>query len=66
MLSSAVAACGVKAESFAVTLNEPVPAVVGVPLMVPEVDNDMPAGSEPEANDHVYGEVPPAARRVAE
>ena len=65
MLSACVAACGELAESFAVTLKKLVPAVVGVPLIAPELDSVSPAGSAPEAMLHTYGDVPPWAVSVA-
>jgi hypothetical protein len=42
-----------------VKLNEP--AAVGVPLNVPPDERLSPSGKKPEANDHVYGDVPPVA-----
>ena len=37
------------------------PTVVGVPLIIPALDNVSPAGKEPDAIDQVYGVVPPIA-----
>jgi hypothetical protein len=47
-----------------VKLNDP--AAVGVPLNVPPDERLNPPGNEPELNDHVYGDVPPAAVNVWE
>lgn len=41
-------------------------AAVGVPLITPAADNVKPAGSVPNAIDHVYVGVPPVAPRVWE
>jgi hypothetical protein len=45
-----------------VKLNEP--AALGVPFNVPLDEKLRPAGKDPEANDHVYGDVPPFAVNV--
>ena len=50
-LSEAVAAC--EAESVVRTVNVLLPAVVGVPEIVPPLDRVSPAGSVPLAIDHV-------------
>ena len=50
ILSAWVAACGEVAESFTIRLKKLVPAVVGVPLMMPEADSVKAAGSEPDAS----------------
>jgi hypothetical protein len=47
-----------------VKLNEP--SAVGVPLSIPPDERLTPVGKEPEANDHVYGGVPPVAAKVRE
>jgi hypothetical protein len=39
------------------------PALVGVPANRPDVESVTPGGSDPEANVHEYGGVPPAACR---
>jgi hypothetical protein len=39
--------------SFTWTVKFAVPAVVGVPLMLPDVASDSPAGSEPAVVDQV-------------
>jgi len=54
--------------SFTVTLNEKVPAVVGVPLIVPLLALKLrPAGSVPLLTVQLlYGGVPPVAVSVAE
>jgi len=54
--------------SLTVTLNEELPAVVGVPPITPvEAFRDKPAGSEPLATVQLpYGGVPPAAASVCE
>ena len=47
-------------ESTAVMVKLLVPAVVGVPLIIPVADaSDRPAGSVPAETLHVYGAVPP-------
>ncbi len=47
-------------ESVTWTVKKDVPAVVGFPAIeLPTYDR--PAGSAPEAADHVYGVVPPVA-----
>ena len=51
-------------ESFTATDGTCVPAVVGVPLIIPLVLIESPLG-RPLA-DHVYGVLPPMAARVAE
>ena len=51
-------------ESMTVIEAANVPAVVGVPLMVPVLLTETPLG-KPVA-DHVYGETPPVAARFAE
>ena len=43
-----------------------VPAVVGVPVIVPVLERDKPAGSVPALTDHVSGAVPPVAESVVE
>jgi hypothetical protein len=46
-------------------VNPAVPPVVGVPEMTPVLELRVsPAGSEPDAIDHVYGLVPPVADSV--
>jgi hypothetical protein len=50
--------------SFTCTVKFAVPAVVGVPLIVPLAASDRPAGSEPRVVDHVYPPVPPLAESV--
>ena len=59
---------GCVAERFAASVTWAVkldvPAVVGVPLIMPVLDNVRPAGSDPALIDQVYGAVPPDARRV--
>src|SRR5262249_36324962 len=50
--------------SFSTKLD--VPVAVGVPVMVPLVLSLSPAGSDPEARDHVHGGTPPPAGNVAE
>ena len=47
--------------SVALTVKLAVPAVVGVPEMVPLALRFSPAGSEPVDTDQVYGGVPPVA-----
>ena len=45
-------------------LNEPV--ALGVPLNEPLNERVSPPGKDPEATDHVYGDVPPSALNVWE
>src|SRR5207253_8749915 len=53
--------------SVTLTVNEEVPATVGVPLITPvAAANESPSGSEPELTLQLYGVVPPMACRVAE
>jgi hypothetical protein len=47
-----------------ITVKELVPAVVGAPLIAPEVESNRPAGREPEARLQEYGGVPPLAQSV--
>ena len=53
ILRFAVAVCAGELESVTLTVNEDVPAVVGVPLTCPEALNVKPAGSEPELTDQL-------------
>ena len=62
----AVALCTGEVESLTFTVKEEVPAVVGVPLIWPEVLRVRPAGREPELSDQLYGVVPPLAASEAE
>ena len=75
IVSVAVAACTVIdslaeatccAASCTCTVNEDVPAVVGVPLICPELPSVKPAGREPELTDQLYGVLPPLAASEAE
>ena len=50
-----------EALSVALTVKLAVPAVVGVPEMVPLALRFSPAGSEPVDTDQVYGGDPPVA-----
>jgi hypothetical protein len=53
-------------ESLTCTLNDDIPACVGVPLICPVAAvRFSPAGKDPELIDHVYGAVPPEALKVA-
>ena len=62
MLSGFVAETGVGAESVTLTVKLEVPAVVGVPEIVPELLNDSPAGKDdPVAALQVSAPAPPAA-----
>ena len=55
------------AASVTCTVNDAVPAVVGVPLICPvELFSERLAGKEPEVRDHTYGVVPPLAWSVVE
>ena len=53
MLRFAVALCTVELESVTFTINEEVPAVVGVPLICPELPSVRPADREPELSDQL-------------
>jgi hypothetical protein len=64
MLSALVAAA--LAASLTCTVNEAVPAAVGVPEIAPAEESVKPAGSVPDDRLHVYGVVPPLAWAVAE
>jgi hypothetical protein len=50
--------------STTLTTNLNVPAVVGVPVMVPLLFSVNPTGNEPLLIDHVNGAVPPVAVTV--
>ena len=52
-------------ESAACTVKFEVPAVVGVPLIVPFDARVKPAGSDPTVTDQVIGVAPPVACKVA-
>ena len=52
--------------SITLTVTFAVPAVVGVPDIVPPAARVSPAGSDPLAIVHVYGGVPPVALSVCE
>jgi hypothetical protein len=62
------AVCAGEPLSVARTVKFEVPGVVGVPLMTPAGDNDIPAGSTPDPGTtiQVKDGVPPAAARVCE
>ena len=45
--------------SASFTVNEVIPAAVGVPDNVPPADSVKPPGNDPESRDQVYGVVPP-------
>ena len=66
MLRVAVALCAGELLSVTFTVNEDVPAVVGVPLICPELLSVKPVGKEPELSDQLYGVVPPLAASEAE
>ena len=61
ILRFVVALCAGELESVALTVNAEVPAVVGVPLICPELLRVSPAGKPPELIDQLYGAVPPVA-----
>lgn len=48
----AVAVWGEVSESLTVRPNENVPLAVGVPLIVPPLERDNPAGNDPEVRLH--------------
>ena len=60
-----MAFCAGEVESLTVTVNDDVPAAVGVPLIWPEVPRVRPVGREPELSDQLYGVVPPLAASEA-
>ncbi|MGA8232933.1 MAG: hypothetical protein WB795_15775, partial [Candidatus Acidiferrales bacterium] len=51
-------------ESVTCTVNDAVPAAVGVPDIAPALERVKPAFSDPEVIDHLYGVVPPVALSV--
>jgi hypothetical protein len=57
--SLAEAICTGDPLSFTPTAKVEVPLAVGVPEITPALESARPAGSLPEANDHVYPGVPP-------
>ena len=59
MLRAFVAVSAGTLESVALTVKLDVPAVVGVPVMLPLAANANPAGSAPAVIDQVIGAVPP-------
>jgi hypothetical protein len=56
----------VPAESCTCTVKFEVPAADGIPEIAPAPLSDSPAGSEPEATDHLYPPLPPVAASVCE
>jgi hypothetical protein len=60
-----LAVCGGVPESVAVTVKVQVPAVMGVPEIIPELLNESPAGRVPLVTLQVMGGVPPVAWSVA-
>ncbi len=62
MLSCLVAVVPELSFTWAVKLA--VPAVVGVPVMLPSVASESPAGKAPEITDHMLPPLPPLAARV--
>lgn len=61
------AVCAVVPESVTWNLSElPLAVAEGVPASAPvEASSEIPEGSDPEINDHLYGVVPPLAASVA-
>src|SRR5262245_46651209 len=57
---------GTLTPSTALTVKFDVPAVVGVPEIVPDELSIKPGGKLPLVISHVYGAVPPAAESVCE
>ena len=53
MLIFAVALCAGELESVTFAVNEELPAVVGIPLICPELLSVRPAGSEPELSNQL-------------
>jgi hypothetical protein len=67
MLNVPIADWGVGlVESVACTEKVNVPAIVGVPLMIPVAPTDSPGGKFPVEKLHAYGGVPPDATSVVE
>jgi hypothetical protein len=67
MLRACVVVWGVgEVVSVVLTTKAKVPAVLGVPEIVPVALSVRPVGSKPEAMDHVYGAVPPVTARLWE
>ena len=64
ILRLAAMLCAGELESIRLTVNENVPAAVGVPLICPELLSAKPAGREPELTDQLYGVWPPVAASV--
>jgi hypothetical protein len=60
----AVVVMGFELESVTDTTNDLLPAVVGVPEIVPEELRLSPAGRLPLVIAHVYGVLPPVAARA--
>ena len=65
ILKLAVVLCAGEPLSLTFTVNEKVPAVVGVPLICPPLLNVNPAGKAPELIAQLYGVVPPVAPKLA-
>jgi hypothetical protein len=53
-------------ESVAVTVNDGLPAAVGVPEIVPEVLKESPVGSDPDVSVQVISPAPPVDCSVVE
>src|SRR6266705_119821 len=64
MVKALEAVCIGNALSATIAENAKVPEVVGVPLIVPSLDNAMPLGSDPDSTDQEYGAVPPVAANI--
>ena len=58
--------CTGELESVTLTVNEAVPAMVGVPVICPEPFSVKPCGRKPALTDQVYGAVPPLAASAVE
>jgi uncharacterized membrane protein len=65
MLKLFVMLCAGELASVTLTVNEAVPAAVGVPLICPALLSVNPTGNAPEDIDQLYGAVPPLAESVA-
>jgi hypothetical protein len=65
MLRFAVLVSAGELESVIFTVNDDVPAVIGVPIICPALLNVSPTGNAPEDIDQLYGAVPPLAESVA-
>jgi len=66
MPNFADALCVGELESVTPTVNDELPAAVGVPVICPKPFSVKPCGNEPEPTDQEYGAVPPLAASAVE